>query len=207
MVTEMKRLLCALLLACMLGCDTEIKIDLGSGFDRVVSPVRPFLEYPEYEPQIPRIDIEKELRQKNWRGPEGEGSCTHATILTILRHLGQEELADDWRQKYGDGEYFESLAAKLDSEGVRWAGTYRKNDVPFLEWAISTHRGCLVTCKGGAHAILLVHLDQHRAGLIDNNRPDELLWVSRPQFLSEWVNSSSWAMTIVATPPCPRPYS
>jgi hypothetical protein len=125
----------------------------------------------------------------------------------ILRHQGREDFAAYWRQKYSDGEVFRTLAAKLDAEGVRWAGTYKQNDVAFLEWAIATRRGCLVTCKGGAHAVLLVHLDKKRAGLIDNNRPDEVIWVPRQRFLSEWFNSRSWGMTVVGVPPALSPLS
>ncbi len=93
--------------------------------------------------------------------------------------------------------------SKLDSKGVRWAGTYQKNDVKFLEWAIRTKRGCMVTTMGGAHMILLVHLDQTRAGLLDNNNPEKIKYMPRDQFLQEWYDSNSWALTPIYSPPPP----
>lgn len=193
----MKRFLCAILLVCLTGCDLEIQIDLPG----INQPIRPSINYPEYEPQVPRINIEKYLRQKNWIGYRGGGSCTHACLTMILRHQGRMDAADYWKRKYGDGETFDSLTAKLDAEGFRWVGTCRENDVAFLEWTVATRRGALVTCRGGAHAILLVHLDQDWAYLIDNNFPNREIKVPRQQFLSEWVNSNSWGITILGTPP------
>ena len=102
---------------------------------------------------------------------------------------------------------FQAWRQKLNAERFRWAGTERRNDVAFLQWAVATGRGCLVTCKGGEHAILLVHLDKKYAGLIDNNRPQKIIWVSRRRFLSEWFNSNSWGITILGTPPAPNPCS
>lgn len=203
----MKRLfVIALLLFSIAGCD-GIVIDLGGAKPGAPVPVRPLREYPAYAPQVPRVNIEKPLRQPNWVGRDGEGSCTHATLIMILRHQGRMDAAAHWKRKYGDGETFRTLSAKLNAEGIRWAGTHRQYDVSFLEWAVATRRACLVTCKGGTHAVLLVHLGRQGAGLIDNNRPDELIWVSRQRFLSEWFNSNSWGMTILGTPPAPRPYS
>jgi hypothetical protein len=203
----MKRLfVIAVLLVTATGCD-GIVIDWGGAKPLVPTPARPPREYPKYKPRIPRINIERSLRQQNWAGREGEGSCTHATLIMILRHQGRADAAAYWRRKYGDGENFQSLSAKLNAERFRWAGTQRRNDVAFLQWAVATKRGCLVTCKGGKHAILLVHLDKKYAGLVDNNNPQKTIWVSRQRFLSEWFNSNSWGVTILGTPPALRPCS
>lgn len=196
-----------LLLAVVAGCDGVVIWLNNEPAGNHREPASRLRAYPKYKPQIPRIDIERSLRQVNWVGRQGEGSCTHATLVMILRHQGRVDAAARWRRKYGGGETFQSLSAKLDAERVRWAGTYRQNDVHFLEWAVATRRGCLVTCKGGAHAVLLIHLDKKHAGLIDDNRPDEVIWASRQRFLSEWFNSNSWAMTILGTPPSPKPCS
>ena len=198
----MKRILCVIFLVCLSGCGLQIQIDRPG-----IAPPRPEIKYPEYEREYPTVNIEKYLRQRNWIGREGQGSCTHASLIMLMRHMGKTEAAEYWRQKYGDGETFDSLTAKLDSEGFRWAGTCREHDTNFLEWAIATRRAALVTCKGGAHAILLVHLDKNWAGIVDNNAPEKIIWVPRKQFLSEWGSSNSWGITLVYSPPPPRPCS
>ena len=94
----MKRLfVIALLLVTLAGCDGVV-IDLGGIKPLVPTPARPTRQYPKYKPQIPRINIERPLRQQNWVGREGEGSCTHATMIMILRHQGLEQAAAYWRQ-------------------------------------------------------------------------------------------------------------
>ena len=193
----MKRLFCACLLVCMLGCDTEIVIDRR--------PARPKLVYPEYERETPTVNLEQVLRQSNWIGSEREGSCVHATMVMLFRWQGREDLATKWLKNYENGEWATNLVAKLDKEGVRYAYTWNENDVAFLEWACQTRRGCGVTVKGGAHMIMLVHLDANRAGFINNNAIGEIQWRSREAFLKEWRDSYSWAVTPVYTPPPPLP--
>lgn len=151
----------------------------------------------------PALNLPRPLRQKNWLGRQWEGSCVHASWIMLLRWQNKNELADYWRRKYGDGEYYTRMASRLNAEGVRWAGTYQKNDVKFLEWAVRTRRGCMVTVDEGAHMVVLVHLDGKEAGILDNNFPDRIKWVPRNEFLSEWKAAYSWAMTPVYTPPPP----
>jgi len=198
----MKRLLCACLLVCMLGCDTEIIID---GIPMLPKPVRPQRVYPEYERETPTVNLGQILRQSNWIGSKREGSCVHATMVMLFRWQGREDLATKWLETYENAEWATKLAAKLDKEGVRYAYTWNERDVSFLEWACQTRRGCGVTVKGGAHMILLVHLDANRAGFIDNNAIGEIQWRSREAFLKEWRDSYSWAVTPVYTPPPPLP--
>jgi len=124
-------------------------------------------------------------------------------MTMLLRYQRQYRLADYWRANYQNGETFPGLTTKLEKHGVKWAGTYNENNVKFLEWAMRTRRGCMVTTQGGVHMILLVHLDSRVAGIIDNNDPDKVIWKTRTQFLDEWYASNSWALTPVYTPPPP----
>ena len=202
----MKPLLCALFLMCMLVCDTEITLDFGDGFNGLL-PIqnRPNRDYPEYERELPTVNLEEVFRQSNWKGSNGSWSCVHATMISLFRWQGHEDLATMWRKTYGNGEWAPSLAAKFDKEGVRYAYTRGKRDVNFLEWACNTRRGCGVAVHGGAHMVMLVHLDEKRAGILDNNNVGIIKWVPRQTFLSEWYNSKSWAVTPVYAPPPPRP--
>ena len=203
----MRRLLTAvMLLALATGCDETLTIDFG-GITNVPSIKRPIAVYPSFAEEYPTISVEQVFREKNYLGPQREGSCVHASMTMLFRWQEKYDLADRWRRTYSDGEWATNLAVKLDAEGVRYAYTAGQNDVSFLEWAISTRRGCAVTIKGGVHMVILVHLDDERAGLLDNNSPEEIKWVTRGAFISEWKSSNSWAVTPVYSPPPPLPYS
>lgn len=161
--------------------------------------------------EVPVVNLPIELRETNWRGPLGEGSCVHATMVMLMRWQQEYRLAEHWRQTYADGEYADdswnsgsNLATKFNQENVRYAYTI-EGDEKFLEWAIATRRGAGVTVKGGRHMVALVHLDDKQAGLLDNNSIDEIIWVDRDRFIAEWKNSNGWAVTPIYTPAPPLP--
>ena len=166
----------------------------------VVCPRRPV--HPQ---SYPTIDIPQDLRTRNW-APEGEGSCVHASLVTLLHWQGQHELARWWQRKYSGGEVPEGLAAKANRIGLRFAET-RNGDVGFLEWAVRTRRGACVTVEGGVHMVCLIHLDEQWAGTLDNNNPGQVVWQSRNAFLEEWRTSHwQWAITPVYDPPPRKPW-
>lgn len=202
----MKRLLFALLLISVIGCE-GIKIDLGEAPVIVPSsPERPDVVYPAYEKEQPTVNLEEAFRQSNWIGSQDEGSCVHASMIMLFRWQGREDLADLWKANYENGEWPSALAAKFDKHDVRYAYTSQKNDVSFIEWACATRRGCGVTVAGGAHMVIVVHMDAEQVGILDNNNIEEIKWVPRQVFLNEWMNSESWAVTPVYVPPPPLPY-
>jgi len=152
----------------------------------------------------PTVNVPLALRQSNWIGNQGEGSCVHATMISLLRWQYRLNTADYWRRTYGDGEYPEGLANKLDNEGIRYA--YVTNgDVRFLEWAVRTRRGCGITVMGGAHFVALVHLDDNWAAILDNNNVSKFKWVPRATLIAEWKASHGWAVTPIYTPAAPLP--
>ncbi len=190
----MKRLLAvAFLSLVMTGCGVEVRFDRP---DEGRTPVVK-IEYPT-------VNLPVSLRQTNWLGSKDEGSCVHATMISLLRWQGRSATADYWRRNYGNGEWPEDLAAKFDQEGVRYAYT-TDGDVKFLEWACSTRRGCGVTVMGGKHMVALVHFDEKWAGILDNNDTDKITWVPRDTFVAEWQNSNGWAVTPVYNPAPPLP--
>lgn len=197
-----------ILAACLLfvGCNQSVTIDFGGmKAPSIVAPHRPDIEYPAFNEEYPTVNLNEVLRQKNWAGSEDEGSCVHATTIMLFRWQGRDDLANYWREHYENGEYPEGLADKFDKEGVRYAYTSLEKDVSFLEWACQTRRGCGVTVMEGRHMVMLVHLDGKRAGIIDNNKPGQIIWRDRNDFLNEWFNSRSWAVTPVYAPPPPLP--
>lgn len=158
-----------------------------------------------YRGEYPTVNLPYAMRQQNWLGPNGEGSCVHASMVSLFRWQGQPVLADWWKKYNGDGEWDKTLAAKLDKAGIKFAYTSGEKDVKFLEWACKTRRGCAVTVLGGKHMVALVHLDETHAGILDNNDTSHIKWMPRETFLAEWFNSSSWAVTPCYTPVPPMP--
>lgn len=155
--------------------------------------------------EYPTVNLPYRLRQHNWLGNKNEGSCVHATVISLLNWGHLYAKAAHWRATYGNGEWPEDLYGKFEREGVRYAET-TDGDVSFLQWACETHRGCGVTVMAGKHMVALVHFDDEWAGLLDDNYPEEIIWVPRDEFVAEWKNSFGWAVAIVGTPSNPLPH-
>jgi hypothetical protein len=158
---------------------------------------------PRTAPQaFPVVDLPAGWRTHNW-APYGSGSCVHASLYMLLRWQAQHELAERWKRTYHSGESYVGLRRKLDREGIRYADT-TIGDVSFLEWACRTRRGAGVTVMGGAHMICLVHFDDEWAGTLDNNRPYEIRWWPREEFVRHWRDASGWAVTPLFNPVPPE---
>jgi hypothetical protein len=158
-----------------------------------------------WAPEHPVVNLPAVLRQANWLGNKGQGSCVWASTISLLRWQGRPKTADYIRRMYGDGEYPDSFEQQVNALGIRYAMT-TDGDIEFLEWAIRTRRGAAVTVKGGAHMVCLVDLDAQRACLMDNNSPQKYVWVPRESFLAEWRASHGWALTVVYAPCPPLPH-
>lgn len=152
----------------------------------------------------PAVNVPQESRQRNWVGSQGNGSCTWATMVSLLRWQGRDRTAEWMRQNCGGGSWPADMAQTLDEANIRYAYT-TDGDVKFLEWACRTRRGCGITIMGGAHMVALVHLDDKWAALLDNNNTEEYRWVPRASLIAEWRASDGWAITPVYTPAAPLP--
>lgn len=196
----MKKQLAILLLSLTLaGCEVEIDVDIPlMGMSQVTRN------------EHPTVNLPVSLRQQNWIGWKGEGSCVHAAMINLFRWQGKFAFANYWGRKYSNGETPDAivgdprnnLADKLTREGVEFAYT-TSGDVDFLQRACDTRRGCGVTIMGGKHMVNLVHLDETYAGILDSNDPNTIHWVPREQFIAEWQNSNGWAVTPIYTPAPP----
>jgi ABC-type bacteriocin/lantibiotic exporter with double-glycine peptidase domain len=164
------------------------------------------MEAPSLRPLLtkerPIVNVPHVLRQENWRGNRGSGSCVYASFISLLRWQGQYVLANTIKQKYGDGQNYDGMVAVLERENIRWSGTVGKGDVAFLEWCHRTRRGAIVTWSP-RHVVSLVHFDDKWAGILDNNEVDRIKWIPRNEFVKEWIYRGSWAMTPIYTPPPP----
>jgi len=156
-------------------------------------------------PEIPQANVPKSCRQHNWsQGSMMNGSCTHASMMSLFRWQCQPKLADWWGKNHGGGEEPESLTRQLDKAGIDYANTFNKADIEFLEWACRTRRGCAVAIYGRKHMVCLVGLTADYAILLDNNDTSNFIYVPRTTFINEWLWSDSWAITTVYAPPPPK---
>ena len=61
-----------------------------------------------------------------------------------------------------------------------------------------------------AHMVNLIYLDDQEACVLDNNfvGEQELVWLSRADFLQRWTGGSQgWAVILLAPPPPPVPHN
>lgn len=158
--------------------------------------------------EYPTVNPPYSLRQWNYSG----GSCSYASVITLLKWQGKYSLARTLRRYCHGGTNPEVLAAAIDRHGVRFAETVGRRDVAFLRWACQTRRGAAIAIYGeggnpytARHMICLVHLDSKWAGLLDNNDPRKVTWMPANQFIRHWIASGSWAVVPVYSPDPPLP--
>jgi len=159
----------------------------------------------------PVVNIPPKLRQGNWlrRGTRADGSCCHASLISLLRWQGQHTLADRWRRTHSGGEFTWTMQEALDEAGIPYAWC-TNGDERFLEWSIRTRRGACIqymdspssTCY---HMVNVVDLTDNWVCLLDNNDPRRFKWMKRDQFMRNWKQSKGWAFTPVYSPAAPLP--
>lgn len=153
------------------------------------------------ESTYPKVDLPSSYRTHNWTSYNNEGSCVHASMYMLFHWQGQHEIAEWWKANHSGGASYHTLNQDFDNAGIDYAQT-TSGDVEFLEKAIKTNRGAGVVVQGGAHMVILCHLDEKWAGILDNNDPNNIKWRSRESFIREWKNSYGWAVVpIVSNPP------
>lgn len=161
-------------------------------------------QYTTPELERPAVNVPFNMRQANWMGNRRQGSCVHASLVTLLRWQGRNGTADYWKRSNGNGAGPWGTADKLDRANIKYAYVL-DGDVDFLEWACSTRRGVNITVMGGRHMVTLVHLDAEWAAILDNNNISKFKWIPREALIAEWQSSYGWAITPVYSPPAPLP--
>lgn len=190
--------ICLLLVAtgCILatGCDDRPKVVRAL-------PVAA-AEQPPMNPPV-------ELRQRNWRGSKGEGSCVHASWVTVLRWCNQFTLGERWRATYENGEWDEELRRRLDAANIDYVYTV-KADARFLDAVSLTRRGCILWWKP-SHCCTFAGFVKDAQGrqfaaVIDNNHPEQFEFTPREQFVRLWSGYGGFALTPVFPPASSIPY-
>lgn len=161
--------------------------------------------------EVPIVNIPRKLRQGNWLRPgtRDDGSCCHASLISLLRWQGQDALADRWRQTHSGGEYTSTMAAAMDKAGIPYAWC-QNGDERFLEWAVRTRRGACIQYMDSPdskcyHMVNVVHLTSKYVGILDNNDVRSIKWMDRTSFMQNWKSSMGWAFTPVFAPAAPLP--
>ena len=154
--------------------------------------------------RYPPVDLPESLRQGNYGG----GSCMHAAMISVLRWQGRDELAEQWRRSYAGGAGVWDLARLAEQHDLDYAWT-TNGDPEFLEWCSRTRRGAAIHFKP-AHAVAFfgyqVRNGREVAVLCDNNRPRELEYIEKQNFIRAWRGYGGCALTILGTPGNPRPW-
>jgi len=165
-----------------------------------------------YPPEVPVVNIPLELRQANWvRGTPGNGSCTWASMISLLRWQEQYALANKILRTRSGGTWAREFDHYLLRLGVRCAYT-KSGDIAFLERACITRRGAAVGVHPSrkvknvpTHMIILIHIDDEMVCLLDSNSPRKHYWVDRDKFVREWQKAGGLAFAPLYSPAAPLP--
>lgn len=171
-----------------------------------------------------QCDLPLSLRTKNVGGSDGAGLCVFTSIGHAARWQGEPVLRDfqqfmrsrpggSWPEK--TDKMIEAISREKGRE-VKYL-QYEGKDPAILEAALKTGRMPGVTYDGRdphyrgriAHMVNLVYLDAATAAILDNNfvGENELVWMSRAEFLSRWTGGggNGWAVVILDDAPAPVP--
>lgn len=163
------------------------------------------------------VDLPKEQHVKNFGAPrDGMGLCVFASMDMMARWQHCRPLIDIIHKIPNGGGWPEKVdrVVKEHGQGVEIV-QYQGADPAFLDLAMKTRRAVGVTYGYGerygmqkiAHMVMLVHLDDKTAAILDNNFPGTLEWMSRDEFLKRWKypSGSGWGYVIIEPPPPPIP--
>lgn len=164
---------------------------------------------PAPRPETPSINPPLPIRQSNWL-KSNEGSCVHASLSSMLHWENQFDLAKQWRQTYGGGEYSDRLRRRLDAAGIKYFFT-ESSSLDMLDYAHSTRRGALLWWKP-SHCCMFCGWVRSAdnattyAVILDNNAVQNYELVERGQFHRLWAGYGGFALTTLFDPPSPPIY-
>lgn len=153
------------------------------------APSTQYALLPAPSAEIPGANLPLSLRQTNWRGKLGQGSCVHASSMYVMRWNGQYELADWWRKTYGDGETGSGIMRKLTAAKVPFYAT-AKGDPAVLEYATKTRRAAIIWFFD-SHCVTFCGFAKDADGkeyayICDNNRVNQFIKIEKQSFIRRW---------------------
>ena len=158
--------------------------------------------------EAPAVQVPLALRQQNWRGPKGEGSCVYASLTSHARWQNRLEFADWIRKNCGDGETSSRLMKKLNDLNVSFAVTEQASS-EFLDWANATRRGCILWWKPSHCCTFLGYVERDGktyCAILDNNSVGNIELTERSKFLAAWSSFGGFGLALLGDPASPRPW-
>jgi len=188
----MFRFVCLLLL--LTGCGPETRV------------------YPLAQPwasETPVCNLPLSMRQQNWEGKLGQGSCVYASLINHVRWLNMPEFANTIRSTRGDGEYDSRLKAWLDSQDIAYMFT-NKASVKFLDTCSEDRTGCILWWKPSHCCTFegwVVGGDGVQyAVILDNNYISKFEYVEKNQFLRLWAGYGGFGLAVLDSPAIAIPF-
>lgn len=164
-----------------------------------------------------QIDIPVECRMRNIGSKiDRAGMCVTTSASIAANWCGLKDWVGlrDWAAKADRGgswpekhlKQIKQYADKIGQPDPGWAHYVGSNPAPFLDATLQSGRMACVSWMRGGHWLNLVHLDEKRACIMDNNGdPNNFTWMSRESVLKQINSPYAWVGTWVAPPPPPIP--
>jgi hypothetical protein len=178
---------------------------------------------PSHDGKEIQVDLPFSQHVKNFGAPkDGLGLCVFASMTMCARWHNVRDLFDVIHQIEEGGGYPSKVDAVLKRYAPRLKYVqYEGTDPAILDKALSEGRAACVTYGYGErytstgkmetiyHMVMLVHIDDKDAVILDNNFPGTYEWMTRDEFLRRWVHPSGqgWAYVFLAPPPPPVPHN
>ncbi|WP_435005177.1 hypothetical protein P12x_003071 [Tundrisphaera lichenicola] len=175
---------------------------------------------PRHDGAEVATDLPPEIRVRNTVGTDGAGLCVWASTEMMARYLNVEGLVGIFEalQSEPGGGWPERVDREMQKRapGVKYR-QYLGGDLDFIREGIDSGRPVCVTYGYGefygsrtiAHMVLCVAMDDRYTGILDNNDPEHIWWMSTDEFRKRfgWPSGQGWAWYTLAPPPPPPPHN
>lgn len=181
------------------------------------SPEHAVVDGPVHDGVAVTVDLPVEQHVKNFGAPQDKmGLCVFASMDMAARWHACRELVDVIHKLKSGGGWPEKVDRVFKEFGpeVKYV-QYEGISPDILDRAMASRTPACVTYGYGeryggttiAHMVLLVHLDEKYAAIVDNNFPRTWEWMSRKEFLKRWIHPGhkGWAYVMLEPPPPPVP--
>lgn len=165
-----------------------------------------------------QIDLPESQHVKNFGAPKDKmGLCVFASMDMCARWHNEVKLIGVINKLDRGGgwpEKVDQVIKQLDPD-LKYV-QYEGDDPEILDKALSSGRPACVTYGYGErygmetihHMVLLVHLDDKWAAILDNNFPGTYEWMPRKEFLARWNHGGEgWAYVMLSPTPPPPPHN
>ena len=167
-----------------------------------------------------QCDLPEQYHIRNRGGSDGAGLCVFASIehAAIWQDVPEIQGIFEWMWRHPGGGWPEKVTRVINQmckeRGVAPPAYLQVegNDLEILKLACKTGRMPGVTyCFSPAgryrgriaHMVSLVHADDERFGILDNNYPGSIEWMTPDEFRRVYACSTGWAVILLDSGPPP----